>query len=81
MSGGYRVVGVAEDWGPTHRNVCEFIVLYTRLAGYPPSVRDIAAATGMSLAVAHARVSALVRAGVLERATSRARALRVVGSP
>jgi SOS-response transcriptional repressor LexA len=76
----HEVVNKARGWAPTRRNICEFIVLYTRLAGYPPTTREIADGVGLALSSAHDQVERLVARGIVERADG-ARTLRVLGVP
>jgi SOS-response transcriptional repressor LexA len=67
--------------GPTRiqRRVLDEIVTATRSRGYPPTLRELGAALGMSAAstVQH-HVDGLVRAGLVARDPGRPRAIRVL---
>ncbi len=59
--------------------ILSFISDYIRTHGYPPSVRDICDAVGLSsTATVHARINKLVKAGKLIKDNSKNRSLRVV---
>ena len=59
--------------------ILSFIADYIRSHGYPPSVRDICDAVGLSsTATVHARINKLVKAGKLIKDNSKNRSLRVV---
>ncbi len=65
------------------RKLCYFIRDYTEAGGYPPSVREIAFASGLTLGQAWHRINRLVRQGYITKgSTSGAcRTLRVVRMP
>lgn len=61
------------------RQVLEFIRETVALRGYPPSVREIGEALGLSSpSTVHSHLSALVRGGYLRRDASKPRAIEVV---
>jgi repressor LexA len=60
------------------QRIVEYIAATVREQGYPPSVREIAAAVGLaSTSAVHHHLSALERDGVLERDATQSRALRL----
>ncbi len=61
------------------RQVLEFIKSETRRMGYPPTVRDIGAAVGLSSSsTVHAHLEALEAKGLIRRDPSKPRALEVL---
>ncbi|MBE7042432.1 MAG: transcriptional repressor LexA [Ruminococcaceae bacterium] len=61
------------------KNVLAFIEQFTRENGYPPSVREIGAAVGLtSTATVHGYLERLEKKGYLDRAALKTRAMRVV---
>ena len=57
------------------KRIVEYIAATVRQHGYPPSVREIAAAVGLaSTSAVHHHLSALEREGVLERDATQSRA-------
>ena len=61
------------------REVFDFIKRHTSEKGYPPTVRDIGQAVGLtSSATVHAHLSNLERAGVLRRDPTKPRAMEVI---
>ena len=59
--------------------ILDFITEYSREKGYPPTVREICDAVGLSsTATVHTRLNKLVKAGKLIKDTSKNRSLRVV---
>lgn len=61
------------------KNVLGFIEQFTREKGYPPSVREIGAAVGLtSTATVHGYLERLEKKGYLDRAALKTRAMRVV---
>ncbi len=61
------------------KNVLNFIEQFTRENGYPPSVREIGAAVGLtSTATVHGYLERLEKKGYLDRAALKTRAMRVV---
>src|SRR5437868_4158785 len=61
------------------REVFDFIRRHTSEKGYPPTVRDIGHAVGLtSSATVHAHLSNLERAGVLRRDPTKPRAMEVL---
>jgi repressor LexA len=60
------------------QRIIEYIASTVRQSGYPPSVREIAAAVGLaSTSAVHHHLSALERDGLLERDATQSRALRL----
>jgi repressor LexA len=60
------------------QRIIDYIAATLRARGYPPSVREIAAAVGLaSTSAVHHHLSALEREGYLERGATRSRALRL----
>ena len=60
------------------QRIIEYIATTVRESGYPPSVREIAAAVGLaSTSAVHHHLSALEKDGVLERDATQSRALRL----
>jgi repressor LexA len=60
------------------QRIIEYIAATVRQSGYPPSVREIAAAVGLaSTSAVHHHLSALEREGLLERDATQSRALRL----
>lgn len=61
------------------QRIIEYIASSVRRSGYPPSVREIAAAVGLaSTSAVHHHLSALEREGLLERDATQSRALRLM---
>lgn len=61
------------------KNVLDFIQQFTQEHGYPPSVREIGAAVGLtSTATVHGYLERLEKKGYLDRAALKTRAMRVV---
>jgi repressor LexA len=60
------------------QRIIEYIAATVRESGYPPSVREIAAAVGLaSTSAVHHHLSALEKEGKLERDATQSRALRL----
>ncbi len=60
------------------QRIIDYIAATVRRSGYPPSVREIAAAVGLaSTSAVHHHLSALERDGLLERDATQSRALRL----
>jgi repressor LexA len=60
------------------QRIIEYIATSLRDSGYPPSVREIAAAVGLaSTSAVHHHLSALEKEGLLERDATQSRALRL----
>jgi len=60
------------------QKIIDFIAATIRARGYPPSVREIAAAVGLaSTSAVHHHLTALERDGFLERGATQSRALRL----
>ena len=60
------------------QRIIEYIASTVRESGYPPSVREIAAAVGLaSTSAVHHHLSALERDGMLERDATQSRAIRL----
>jgi repressor LexA len=71
-----------KDLTPRQRQVLEYIDEQVRQRGFPPSVREIGEAVGLtSTSTVHAHVSALVNKGYINRHASRPRALEVKFEP
>lgn len=65
--------------GPRQTRILTFITGFTRLHGYPPSVREIGEAIGLtSTSSVHWHLRALESKGYLRRAGQRSRALVVI---
>lgn len=61
------------------RRICEFIASSTKENGWPPTVREIGAAVGLSsTSTVHAHLAVLQREGVLVRDPSKPRAVKLV---
>ncbi len=61
------------------RQILDYIVDTVRDRGYPPSVREIGDAVGLSSpSTVHSHLSSLVRAGLLKRDATKPRAIEVV---
>ncbi len=61
------------------KNILGFIEQFTKENGYPPSVREIGAAVGLtSTATVHGYLERLEKKGYLDRAALKTRAMRVV---
>lgn len=68
------------DLTDRQRQVLEFIKAETKRKGYPPTVRDIGAAVGLSSSsTVHAHLAALEAKGLIRRDPSKPRALEVLG--
>ncbi len=60
------------------QRIIEYIAASVRQSGYPPSIREIAAAVGLaSTSAVHHHLSALERDGLIERDATQSRALRL----
>lgn len=60
------------------QRIIEYIATTVRESGYPPSVREIAAAVGLaSTSAVHHHLSSLEKEGMLERDATQSRALRL----
>ncbi len=60
------------------QRIIEYIATTVRDSGYPPSVREIAAAVGLaSTSAVHHHLSALEKEGMLERDATQSRAMRL----
>jgi len=65
-----------------HRGILDFIESETRARGFPPSVREIGEAVGLtSTSTVHAHLSTLQRLGYLRRDPSKPRAMEVRYDP
>jgi len=63
------------------QRIIEYIATTVRGSGYPPSVREIAAAVGLaSTSAVHHHLSALEKEGLLERDATQSRAIRLTPS-
>jgi repressor LexA len=61
------------------QKIIDYIAATVRESGYPPSVREIAAAVGLaSTSAVHHHLSALEKDGLLERDATQSRALRLM---
>ncbi len=68
------------DLTDRQRQVYEFIKSESRRMGYPPTVRDIGAAVGLSSSsTVHAHLAALEAKGLIRRDPSKPRALEIIG--
>lgn len=67
-----------QDISPRQREILELIARTVQERGYPPSVREIGEAVGLSSpSTVHSHLSALVAAGFLRRDPSKPRAIEV----
>lgn len=67
------------DISERQREILDFILGTVRRRGYPPSVREIGEAVGLSSpSTVHSHLSALVQAGLLRRDPSKPRAIEVI---
>jgi len=63
------------------QRIIDYIAVTVRESGYPPSVREIAAAVGLaSTSAVHHHLSALEKEGLLERDATQSRAIRLTPS-
>ena len=70
------------DLTPRQREILEYVDSEVRRRGYPPSVREIGSAVGLtSTSTVHAHLSALVAKGYLVRDPTKPRALEVHFEP
>jgi repressor LexA len=68
------------DLSERQRQILEFIKSDTRRRGYPPTVRDIGSAVGLSSSsTVHSHLAALEAKGLIRRDPSKPRALEVLG--
>lgn len=68
-----------DDISPRQREILDLILSTVTDRGYPPSVREIGDAVGLSSpSTVHSHLSALVKAGYLRRDPSKPRAIEVV---
>ncbi len=68
-----------DDISPRQRQILDLILRTVTDRGYPPSVREIGEAVGLSSpSTVHSHLSALVKAGYLRRDPSKPRAIEVV---
>jgi repressor LexA len=68
-----------DDISPRQRQILDLILRTVGDRGYPPSVREIGEAVGLSSpSTVHSHLSALVKAGYLRRDPSKPRAIEVV---
>ena len=71
-----------QDLTPRQRQILEYVDGEARRRGYPPSVREIGAAVGLSsTSTVHSHLSALVAKGYLLRDPTKPRALQVQFEP
>lgn len=70
-----------EQLTPKQNQIYDYISDYTRQRGYPPSVREIAAAVGLkSPSTVHFHLKAMEAAGVVTRGTGKTRSITLVES-
>ncbi|HLF40234.1 MAG TPA: transcriptional repressor LexA, partial [Acidimicrobiia bacterium] len=70
------------DLTPRQREILEYVDAEVRRRGYPPSVREIGSAVGLtSTSTVHAHLTALVAKGYLLRDPTKPRALEVHFEP
>src|SRR5215467_2931951 len=70
------------DLTPRQRQVLEFVEAEVRRRGYPPSVREIGEAVGLSSpSTVHAHLAALQDKGYLRRDPSKPRAIEIALEP
>ena len=64
------------------RAILEFVISATRLNGYPPSVRDICAETGIkSTSTVFSYIKRLEEKGYLEKEDGKSRSIRTKADP
>jgi repressor LexA len=64
------------------KQILDFIMEQTQKSGYPPTVREIGEAVGLSSsATVHTHLSALEAKGYLHRDASKSRSISVIGAP
>lgn len=63
---------------PVRRHIIEFVRAFVDEWGFPPSVREIAEAIGLSSSTAQYHLQCLYRAGWMHRATGKPRAIVVL---
>jgi repressor LexA len=79
QSGGAPSAGQVDDLSGRQLQVLTFIKEKVTERGYPPSVREIGEALGLSSpSTVHSHLSALVKAGLLRRDPSKPRAIEVL---
>jgi repressor LexA len=67
---------------PRQEEILEFLGAYTRDNGYPPTVREICAATGLkSPRSVSQHLQALEKKGYIERGRNKSRAIRFLQDP
>jgi SOS-response transcriptional repressor LexA len=67
---------------PMQTEVLDAIRRFTRLEGYPPTVREIGESVGLtSPSTVHAHLTALIRKGHLHRDPTKPRTIIVTGEP
>lgn len=72
--------GAEQELTLRQREILQFIEEYLESNGYPPTVRDIGAAVGLtSSSTVHAHLSNLEKAGAIRRDPSKPRALEILG--
>ncbi len=68
-----------EKLSERQRNILRFMERYINDNGFPPTIRDIGAATGIdSTSVVNYNLNKLVKAGFLERVAAKSRGMRLV---
>jgi repressor LexA len=71
-----------EALGPRQKRVLDYILLTVEERGYPPSVREIAAAVGLaSPSTVHAHLEALQRKGYIRNDKTKPRAIEISYAP
>ncbi|MGY5239204.1 transcriptional repressor LexA [Clostridium tertium] len=64
---------------PIQKEIYNFLISYSNIKGYPPSVREICTAVGLkSTATVHGHLKALEKKGLLKRNPTKPRALEIV---
>jgi hypothetical protein len=61
---------------PQRRTLAKIVEL-TQRAGYPPTIREVAAALGVAIRSTHQQMQRLVRKGYISRAPRKARSIRI----
>ena len=74
--------GIESQLSDRQRQVLDYIRATVADRGYPPSVREIGEAVGLSSpSTVHSHLSSLVEAGMIRRDPTKPRAIEVLGSP
>lgn len=79
VRGGEKEWNKLKQLTPKQNQIYDYILMYTRQRGYPPSVREIAAAVGLkSPSTVHFHLKAMEAAGVVTRGVGKTRSITLV---